>query len=180
MKTRTERYRHEHRAQSFLGWVFAGILGLAAVLFVMFGWFSPVYINDASMSPTLSEGDTVIYDRLYGHFHEYQRGDIVVYRDPETQALLIKRVIALGGETVEAKDGVLIIDGKYGVDEHRCGTTDPIDFPAVAVPEDKVFVLSDDRNYGEDSRKETIGCLSHEDILGLVRVRLRDFTIFTH
>ena len=119
MKTRTERYQHEHRAQSFLGWVFAGILGLAVVLFVLFGWFSPVYIDDPSMAPTLSEGDTVIYDRLYGHFHEYQRGDIVVYRDPETGALLIKRVIALGGETVEAKDGLLIIDGRYGLDERR-------------------------------------------------------------
>ena len=180
MKTRTERYQNEHRAQSFLGWIFAGILGLAVVLFVLFVWFSPVYIDDPSMAPTLTEGDTVIYDRLYGHFHEYQRGDIVVYRDPETEALLIKRVIALGGETVEAKDGVLIIDGKYGLDEHRYETSDPIDFAEVTVPEGQVFVLSDDRNYGEDSRKETIGCLGHEDILGLVRIRMRDFTIFTH
>ena len=54
-----------------------------------------------------------------------------------------------------------------------------IDFPKTAVPEGKVFVLSDDRNYGEDSRKETIGCLGPEDILGIVRIRLRSFTIFT-
>ena len=41
-------------------------------------------------------------------------------------------------------------------------------------------MLSDDRNYGEDSRKGTIGCLGPEDIIGIVRVRLRDFTFFTH
>ena len=180
MKTRTERYKSEHRAQGFLGWIFAGILGLSLVLFVLFVWFSPVYIADPSMEPTLTEGDTIFYDRLYRHFHEFQRGDMVVFRDPDTGSLLIKRVIALGGETVEAKDGVLIIDGKYGVDEHRYSPTDPIDMPKYTVPEGKVFVLSDDRNYGEDSRKETIGCLGPEDILGLVRVRVRDFTFFTN
>lgn len=180
MKTRTERYKHEHRAQGLLSWIFAGILGLALVLAVLFVWFSPVYVADTSMQPTLRAGDTVFYDRLYKHFHEFERGDMVVYRDPETEELLIKRVIALGGETIEAKDGVLIIDGKYGLDEHRYSANAPIDFPETAVPEGKVFVLSDDRGYGEDSRKETIGCLSPEDILGLVRVRMRDFTFFTH
>ena len=179
MKTRTERYKSEHRAQGFLGWIFAGLIGLAIVLTVLFGWFSPVYVADASMSPTLVKGDTIFYDRLYRHFHEFGRGDMVAFRDPETGSILIKRVVALGGETVEAKDGVLIIDGKYGVDEHRYGVTAPLDMPRFSVPEGKVFVLSDDRNYGEDSRKETIGCLGPEDILGLVRVRMRDFTFFT-
>jgi len=42
-----------------------------------------------------------------------------------------------------------------------------------------VFVLSDDRNYGEDSRNSSIGCLGPEDVLGVVRVRLREFTVFT-
>ena len=180
MKTRTERYQNEHRKQSLMSWVFAGLVGLSIVLFVLFVWFSPVYVADESMLPTLAEGDTVFYDRLYQHFHEFQRGDMIAFRDPDSGALLIKRVIALGGETVEAKNGVLIIDGKYGLDERRYSATEPLDIPKTVVPEGQFFVLSDDRNYGEDSRKETIGCLKPDDILGLVRVRMRDFTIFTH
>ncbi len=178
MKTRSERYKNEHRAQGFMSWVFSGLLGLAIVLLVLFVWFSPVYVADESMMPTLREGDTIFYDRLYRHFHTFQRGDMVVFRDPESGELLIKRVVALGGETVEAKDGVLIIDGKYGLDESRYRPTVPLDIPKTTVPEGKVFVLSDDRNYGEDSRKETIDCLGPEEIDGIVRVRMRDFTVF--
>ena len=162
-----------------MSWVFAGLMGFAIVFFVLFVWFSPVYVADESMLPTLQTGDTIFYDRLYRHFNTFQRGDMVVFRDPESGGLLIKRVIALGGETIEAKDGQLIIDGKYGLDEARYRASAPLDIPETVVPEGKVFVLSDDRNYGEDSRKETIGCLGAEDILGIVRVRFRDFAIFT-
>ncbi len=179
MKTRSERYKHEHRAQGLLSWIFAGLFGLAVVLFVLFVWFSPVHIADPSMEPTLKSGDTVFYDRLYRHFHEYERGDMVVFRDPDTQELLIKRVVALGGETVEARDGVLIIDGQFGMDEHRYAASKTPDFERVEVPEGMVFLLSDNRTLGGDSRIEAIGCLAPEDILGLVRVRIRDFTFFT-
>jgi signal peptidase I len=179
MNTRSERFRKEHRTQSILSWIFSGLIGLALVLFVLFVWFSPVHVADESMMPTLREGDTIFYDRMYRHFHEISRGDMVVFRDPETDALLIRRVIGLGGETVEAKDGVLIIDGRYGIDEARYSASVPLDIPKIRIPEGKVFVLSDDRNYGEDSRKETIDCLGPDAILGVVRIRMRDFTVFT-
>ncbi len=179
MKTRTGRYKNEHRAQGLLSWIFAGVLGLALVLFVLFVWFSPVYVADVSMEPTLKEGDTIFYDRLYRHFHDFSRGDMVVFRDPDSGSILIKRIVALGGETIEARDGMLVIDGQYGMDEHRYEASDALDIPKTEVPEGKFFVLSDDRAYGEDSRNPSIGCLGPEDILGLVRVRLRDFTFFT-
>jgi len=180
METRAKRYRTEHRTQTILSWLFAGLLGLALVLFVLLVWFSPVYVADESMRPTLQKGDTVLYDRLYKHLHAPARGDMVAFRDPESGALLLKRIIALEGETIEAKDGVLIIDGSYGLDEHRYEASVPLDMPRTKVPLGKVFVLSDDRNYGEDSRNKRIGCLDLSDILGVVRVRLRDFTVFTH
>ena len=179
METRSQLFRKEHRTQNVLRWFVAGGLGLALVALILFGWFSPVYVADESMLPTLEKGDTVFYDRLYQHFGTFRRGDMVAFRDA-TGNLLIKRVIALPGETIEAKDGVLIIDGKYGLDEHRYKPGAPLDIPKTRVPEGKVFVLSDDRNYGEDSRNGAIGCLETKSILGLVRVRLRGFAIFTH
>ncbi len=178
METRSVRFRKEHRSQNTLRWLFAGLLGLILVLLVLFVWFSPVYIADESMLPTLEKGDTIFYDRLYKHFHAFDRGDMVVFRDANGN-LLIKRIVALDGETVEARDSVLIIDGQYGLDEHRYTPSAPLDIPTTRVPEGTVFVLSDDRNYGEDSRNRSIGCLREESILGIVRIRIRDFTIFT-
>lgn len=165
--------------QNVLRWFFAGGIGLALVLLILFGWFSPVYVADESMLPTLEKGDTVFFDRLYRHFKPLRRGDMVAFRDASGN-LLIKRVAALSGETIEAKDGVLIIDGRYGLDEHRYSPTEPLDIPKTRVPEGAVFVLSDDRNFGEDSRNRAIGCLEAKQILGIVRVRLRGFVIFAH
>ncbi len=179
METRSVRFKTEHRSQNALRWLFAGLIGLLVVLFVLFVWFSPVYVADESMMPTLQKGDTVFYDRLYRHFGTFERGDMVVFRNSAGD-LLIKRVVALGGETIEARDGVLIIDGKYGMDEHRYTPTAALDIPQTRVPQGKVYVLSDDRNYGEDSRNRGVGCLDTASILGIVRVRLRSFTIFTH
>ena len=180
METRSVRFKSEHRAQNALKWLFAGVLGLLLVLFVLFVWFSPVYVADESMVPTLQKGDTIFYDRLYAHFSAYERGSMVVFRDPVSKELLIKRIVGLSGETIEAKNGELIIDGKYGMDEHRYHAGEPLDFVRTKIPEGHVFVLSDDRNYGEDSRNANIGCLSESDILGVVRFRVRDFQMFTN
>ena len=178
METRSVRYKYEHRAQNALKWIFAGVVGLLVVLLVLFVWFSPVYVADESMNPTLQKGDTIFYDRLYAHLKPFERGDMVVFRDP-SGALLIKRIVGMEGETIEAKNGELIIDGKYGMDEHRYHASDPIDFARTKIPEGHVFVLSDDRNYGEDSRNSKIGCLPLSEILGVVRFRIRDFQLFT-
>ena len=179
METRSSRFQTEHRTQNILRWIFAGVIGLALVLLILFGWFSPVYIADESMTPTLEKGDTVFYDRLYQHFSTLARGDMVAFRDASGN-LLIKRIVALSGETIEAENGVLIIDGRYGLDENRYTPTAPLDIPKTRVPEGAVFVLSDDRNYGEDSRNRGIGCLDTDSILGIVRVRLRGLMLFSH
>ena len=51
-------------------------------------------------------------------------------------------------------------------------------FEPVTVPEGCLFVLSDDRNYGGDSRNPKIGCINSSEVLGVVRIRLNRFTIF--
>lgn len=180
MQPRTERLQKTYRQVEFLRWLSGAGIALVLLLAILFLWFSPVYLADPSMQPTLLEGETVFYDRLYKHFTRLQRGDIVVFRDPDTKALLIKRIVAMEGESISAKDGVVCIDSKYALNESSYLAEQSFDMDTHFVPEGHVFVLSDDRMYGEDSRKESIGCISYTDILGVVRVRVQRFTVFTH
>ena len=88
------------------------------------------------------------------------------------------REVVQPGETVEAKDGMVIIDGKYALKESDYVGDAVFDMAAVTVPDGCVFVLSDDRNYGEDSRNAAIGCIDTNAILGVVKIRLNRFTVF--
>ncbi len=180
MESRSIRLRKVHKRQLTLRSVSAVLIGLALVFVLLLGWFSPVYVSDASMAPTLGKGETVLYDRLYKHFFRLGRSDMVVFRDPTTDALLIKRVVGLSKETVSAQDGLLLIDGQFALSEYDYLTPALFQLDPVTVPEGHLFVLSDDRNYGEDSRNPSIGCIAESDVLGIVRFRIDRFTFFAH
>lgn len=123
-----------------------------------------------SMYPTLENGDKVIVSNL---FYEPQQGDIIVFRKDEYRPEpLVKRVIAVGGQTVDIDFdlGIVYVDG-VALDEPYIAelTTDPIDFSGpVEVPEGHVFVMGDNRNYSTDSRYSQIGCVDVRSIMGKV------------
>ena len=71
----------------------------------------PMRVTSASMRPTLAEGDHIVIDKLTVRWRPPARGELVVFRDPEGRELAVKRVVALGGQTVALEDGVLQIDG---------------------------------------------------------------------
>ena len=123
-----------------------------------------------SMYPTLENGDKVIVSNL---FYEPEQGDIIVFRKDEYRPEpLVKRVIAVGGQTVDIDFdlGIVYVDGE-ALDEPYIAelTTDPIDFAGpVEVPEGSVFVMGDNRNYSTDSRYSQIGCVDVRSIMGKV------------
>ena len=171
--------RKSHKRQRVLRMISGILIGMLLVVLLLFGWFSPLYIADHSMEPTLMQGDAVLYDRFYKHFIELRRSDMVVFRHPESGVLMIKRIVGLPGETVSAEEGILLID-QFALSESDYLLPSDYSFDPVKVPEGCFYILSDERNYGEDSRNPAIGCLSAEDVLGVVRVRLNRFTFFTH
>jgi len=111
------------------------------------------YIPSGSMEPTLLQHDRLIADRLSYTFRlrQPQRGDIVIFRFPEDPKVdYIKRVIALPGETVEIRDGVVLVDGKP-LSEDYIYEPPRYDMPPLTVPEGRYFVLGDNRNRSRDS-----------------------------
>ena len=131
-------------------------------------------IPSGSMIPTLLIGDHILVNKfIYGikipftekkilMFNKPERGDVIVFKYPENPKKdFIKRVVAVEGETIDEKDKVVYVNGKvmnepyaHHYDRYlRPGGHDPRDtFGPVTVPEDKVFVMGDNRDQSYDSR----------------------------
>ena len=169
---RRETFKKLHQRHDVWRWTFSTLLAAVFVCFVCFVCFCWVKMGNDSMAPTLKKGDLVLVDRIYKYCYEIERTDMVVYRRPGTGELLIKRVVATGGETVSGKNGAVWIDEKYRLNEEEYGPVHTDDFETVMVPEGCVFVLSDDRQYREDSREADIGCVLLGDIVGVMHIRI--------
>jgi len=120
-----------------------------------------------SMEPTLMTGDIVLYNKLAYKITEVQRGDIIAFWSDETKELFAKRVIGVGGDTIEFYDGYVFINGLLAdeslyLDENvetNCSKS-------FTVPEGCVFVLGDNRENSLDSRYFVNPYISLEDIEG--------------
>lgn len=134
------------------------------------------YIPSLSMSPTLEVGDRVLVRKI---LYEPARGDVIVFENPNPltepdrpwysdawhwviEGLgfstspdkdFIKRVIGLPGETVEMRDGNVLVDGKVLEEPYLEGLPpDTRPFAPVTVPEGELFVMGDNRLNSNDSR----------------------------
>lgn len=116
----------------------------------------PFVIPTGSMRPTILEQDRVLAEKLtYRFSREPQQGDIVVFDDPNGQhPQLIKRVIAVAGQTVDVREDRVYVDGKPLEEPYTFGKpTLPgsVKLP-VTVPEGSVWLMGDNRPNSGDSR----------------------------
>jgi len=131
-------------------------------------------IPSGSMIPTLLIGDHILVNKfIYGTkipftdkriliFRKPEKGDIIVFKYPEDPRKdFIKRVIATGGDTVEERDKAVYVDGVRLSEPYahhydngpRLRGNDPRDnFGPITVPENKLFVMGDNRDQSYDSR----------------------------
>ncbi len=179
-------YTHAERKEKILRiittiaiWIasVAAVIGLAYVI-VHFS-LEKTTLVDASMSPTLEEGDKILIDTMTFRIRDPKRFEVVVFQqgDEEHSFYNIKRVIGLPGETVQIIHGVVYIDGKE-LDEKA--NVDEMLLPGLAnyeivLGEDEYFVLGDARNNSEDSRYATVGNVKREDMIGKAWIRLNEF-----
>lgn len=152
-----------------------GLLVPVGLVFVALTLFAGVARVEADvLAPDLQEGDTVLYNRQAPGLLSLGRGDIVVVDGPE--GTLVSRVVAMGGQTVEGRDGLLVVDGKEQFEEWLDVQGSP-PFPLTEVPEDHVWVLNDDRSALSDSR--TIGPVPLDAVAGRAEMRIWPFDRIT-
>ncbi len=147
------------------------ILAVGSYLFVSHFLVQSVRVVGLSMAPTLADSQVYLLNRWVFHLRAPRPTEVVVIRDPTDGSLSVKRVVAVGGDSVQVKEGCIFLNGKK-LQESYLPTGTPT-FPLPLVQEqsfkcgaDQYFVLGDNRNLSLDSR--VYGPISRHNILGLV------------
>jgi len=176
--TRRKAKKSSRRKQGY-EWLILVAASLAVALFVRGFLIQAFYIPSESMVPTLVKNDRVLVNKLSYKLHDVHRGDIVVFKAPPGAATaevkdLIRRVIGLPGETIEGRNGSIFIDGKPLDEPYLPPDVRSRDFPPEKVPQQKIYVLGDNR---QDSRDSTFFHAVDEDaIVGRAFVKIWPLT----
>ncbi len=166
------RRRGTSGTRNAVEWIVVVVGAVVVALLVKTFLVQAFRIPSESMDPTLQVGDRVLVNKLSYRLHDVNRGDVVVFtrppnlpEGPDQPADLIKRVVGLPGDTVQAKDGRVFVNGRP-LDEPYLpeGTrTENLGTPVV-VPEGQVLVLGDNRANSADGR--VFGTIPEDTIIG--------------
>lgn len=153
------------KRNEWLEWIKAVFVAIILVLILRTFVFSASVVEGESMSPTLDDGNKIIFNKLVYLVGEPERADVVIIQRPLKN--YVKRVIALPGEVIEVRNHILYINDKeydqpFISEEaiHNTGNFGPIE-----VPKDSYFVMGDNRAISKDSRNG-LGFIEDEHIIG--------------
>lgn len=143
---------------------------LAAIVLAVFARaLVQIYtIPSTSMQPTLAVGDQIVVTPFF--WRGPRRGDVIVFRSPAGGDLLIKRVVGVAGDHVEARDGRLLVGGRAATEPYLFEPAALGRVAGLLVPPDSYYVLGDNRRESLDSR--TFGAVPGSLVIGRARLVL--------
>lgn len=159
---RPQHLKGKDKASSFAIPIVLAIAVVAVILVRMYV-VEPYIIPSESMDPTIEVGDMVLGEKVSLKSETPKRGDIVFFKNPDPDSahgVLVKRVVAVGGQTVDLRYGKVYIDGVEEKGGHAHGMSMPLEeryletdvsFP-YTVPEGYIWVMGDNRENSLDSR----------------------------
>ncbi len=147
------------------------VLGTTSYLLISHFIFQSVEVDGKSMFPTLKNSDHYWLNHLAYIHTEPHRHDIVVLKDPQDGGLVVKRIIALPGESVSFNKGRVYVNGELQDEPYLLDKTPTYAYEKsadefICVGKDQYYVLGDNRKNSTDSR--VFGPVPRQDILGKV------------
>lgn len=159
--------------------VIGAVAALVVLVLAVRAFVAQAYtVFQLPMAPTLEPDQIVLVDELTPRWAPYSRGEIVVYEPPpeaDAPSPFVARVLGLPGETVELRDGQVVVDGRvlserYLPPRARTDPTRDGGRDSWVVPAESLFVLADNRETAIDSR--TFGPVPLSSIFGRTSLRL--------
>lgn len=180
-------------------WIACFFIAFVIAVLVRYFLFTPTLVSQTSMIPTILDGERVLINRTVRTFKlPLYRGDIITFERPigtadgvgiyNTSASVyeflmhdvleiskvsyIKRVIGIGGDHVEIRNGNVYVNEQKQAEVYLNGIETPItgDYYDITVPDGYVFVMGDNRGGSSDSRE--FGCIPLEKVEGRVKYRI--------
>lgn len=165
-----KRIRYNRDFYKVLSNTVSSLIVVAAIAVLISMLFLPVLrVTGTSMSPTLMNDELVMCSKR----SNFKSGDVVAFYF--NNKILLKRVIGIAGDVVDIQeDGTVIVNGtsldEPYILEKDFGECD-IELP-YQVPDNRIFVMGDNRAVSIDSRSSTVGCIADEFIIGRVIIRV--------
>lgn len=161
---RTEKDKGQALKKEIKEWVRSILLAVVLAVVIRLFFFQVTVVEGRSMYPTIDNHERLIVNKAVFYVKQPEKGDIIVFNFSDHRDF-IKRVIALEGDEVEIKDGLLYVNSQP-FKEAYINNNRMNDFGPVVIPAGHAFVLGDNRGDSMDSRDPAVGFISRERIKG--------------
>ncbi|OWZ84208.1 signal peptidase I [Natranaerobius trueperi] len=145
-------------------WVKSLLVAVVLAFLIRFFVVEIFLVEGQSMSPTLADSQRLVVNKFIYRLDDPDREDIIVFEYDEDKDF-IKRVVGLPGEKIEIADGNVYINGDRVKENYQTKKVND-NYGPEKIPDEKYFVLGDNRNNSMDSRSPSVGFIHEEQIKG--------------